>query len=699
MCGIVIQVQDGRVGSIRGDPEDPLSQGHICPKATALGDLQDDPDRLRRPMRRDGERWTEISWDQALDLAAQWLAGVQARHGRDSVAAYLGNPTVHNHGALIFVQPFLRSLGTKQRYSATSVDQLPQMLAALLMYGHQLLVPVPDIDRTRFMLILGANPVVSNGSLMSAPDAKRRLADIRKRGGRVIVLDPRRTETADIADEHHFVRPGTDALVLLALVHVLFAESLVNVGRVATFLDGVDDVKRAVAAFPPERVEGATGVPAETIRRIAREMAAAPSAVAYGRVGISTQPLGGLASWLVNVLNVLTGNLDKPGGAMFTRPAFDVVALTARLGQKGSFGRRRTRVRALPEFGGEFPAAALAEELDTPGKGQVRGLVTYAGNPVLSTPNGGRLERALASLECMVSIDPYLNETTRHAHIILPPTTPLERSHYDVAFHVLAVRNTTKHSPPVLPMPDDARHDWQILHALAGRLDALKKRGLKARLTHSALGRLGPDGVLDIGIRSGPHGALRRPIGGLTLAKLRKREHGIDLGALEPELPARLLTKDKRIDLAPAPFLDDIARAERLLSAAPDALVLIGRRQLRTNNSWMHNHARLTKGPSTCTLLMHPTDASKRGFRDGQRVEVSSTVGRVTVPLEVSDGIMPGVVSLPHGWGHTREGTRQRIANARPGASINDITEDARVDELTGNAAFSATPVQVTSAP
>lgn len=687
MCGLAIEVKAGRVAAIRGDEADPFSKGHLCPKATALADLQDDPDRLRAPMVREGARWREIGWDEALDRAAKGLARVQVEHGRDSVAAYLGNPTVHNHGALLFAPPFLRSLGTRQRYSATSVDQLPQMLAALLLYGHQLLVPVPDIDRTHHMLIFGANPAVSNGSLMTAPDARRRLAAIRARGGRVVLLDPRRTETAKMADEHHFLRPGTDALALLALVHVLFEEGRVDPGRLGPHLDGIEDVRRAVAAFPPERVAEATGLPADVLRRIAREFAAAPSAVAYGRVGISTQPFGGLASWLVNVLNVLTGNLDRAGGAMFTRPAFDVVALTARMGQNGSFGRRATRVRGLPEFGGEFPAAAMAEEMDTPGEGQVRALVTFAGNPVLSTPNGARLDRALASLDFMVSIDAYLNETTRHAHLILPPATALERSHYDLAFHLLAVRNTAKHGSPVLLAPASARHDWQILHELAGRLDRLKRRGLKARVAHAARGRLGPEGILAVGLRLGPQK--------VTLARLRKNDHGIDLGALEPCLPGRLRTPEKRIALAPEPFLRDLARVKRFIEAPPEPLVLIGRRQLRSNNSWMHNAPRLTKGEATCTLLMHPSDADRLKLVDGALVRLASRAGAVEVPIEVSDEIMPGVVSLPHGWGHGRPGTRLAVANARGGASINDVTEDSRVDELTGNAAFSATPVAV----
>jgi anaerobic selenocysteine-containing dehydrogenase len=695
MCGIAVEVDGGVVRSIRGDAEDVFSRGHICPKAVALKDLHEDADRLRRPMRRVGAQWREIGWDEALDEAATRLAAIQRAHGRSAVALYQGNPTVHNYGALLYSQLFARTLRTRSLFSATSVDQLPHMLASLLMLGHQLLLPVPDIDRTDHLLMLGANPLASNGSLMTAPGVERRLKDLRARGGRLVVVDPRRTETAAMADRHVPIRPGTDAFLLLAMVHTLFAEDRVRRSRVLDLCDGLEQVKAAAAGFPPEMAAARTGVPADTIRTLARELAEAPTAVAYGRVGVSTQEFGGLCCWLINVLNLLTGNFDRAGGAMFPLPAVDLIALADRLGQRGHFDRRRSRVRDLPEFGGELPAAVMAEEMETAGEGQVRALVTLCGNPVLSTPDGARLARAMDGLDFMVSIDLYLNETTRHAHLILPPPAPLERDHYDVVFHGLAVRNTAKYSPALFAPAGDARHDWQILLELSRRLDRAKgTASIPKRLAHAALRRLGPRGVLALLLRFGPHGRGLKPFGrGLTLARLEKAPHGVDLGPLQPCLPGRLCTRDKRIALAPERVLADVARLAA--AAVADGLQLIGRRDLRSNNSWMHNSERLVKGRDRCTLMMSPQDATARGLCDGQRVRVRSRVDEVDVPLEVTDAMTPGVVCLPHGWGHGRAGTRLAVANAHAGASLNDLTDPLAVDALSGVAAFNGVAVEV----
>ena len=695
MCGLAVDVDGGVVRAIRGDADDVFSHGHVCPKAVALKDVHEDGDRLRRPLRRRGDDWEEIGWDEAFDEAAQRLASLQRAHGRTAVALYQGNPTVHNYGAILYGQLFARTLRTRSLFSATSVDQLPHMLASLLMFGHQLLLPVPDIDRTDYLLVLGANPVASNGSLMTAPGVERRLKELRARGGRLVVVDPRRTETAAMADRHVPIRPGTDALLLLAMVHTLFAEDLVRRGGVLDLCDGLDSVRAAAEPYPPEAVEARTGVPADVIRTLARELASAPTAVVYGRVGVSTQEFGGLCCWLINVINLLTGNFDRAGGAMFPLPAVDVVGLAARIGQRGHFDRRRSRLRDLPEFGGELPVSVLAEEIETEGEGQIRALVTLCGNPVLSTPDGARLGRALGGLEYMVSIDFYLNETTRHSHLILPPTGPLERDHYDLIFHTLAVRNTAKYSPTLFDAGPDARHDWQILLELSERLARAKGRHtLRSRVTHAALRRLGPRGLLALLLRVGPHGRGLKPFGrGLTLGTLEAAPHGIDLGPLQPCLPARLGTPGRRIALAPERLLADLSRLEK--SRASDALQLIGRRDLRSNNSWMHNSERLVKGPQRCTLLMHPRDASARGLQDGQRVHVRSRVGEVEVPLEVTDAMTPGVVSLPHGWGHGRPGTRMMVANAHAGASLNDLTDPLAVDALSGVAAFSGVPVEV----
>jgi anaerobic selenocysteine-containing dehydrogenase len=698
ICGVEIRVENGRVVSIRGDAADPLSHGHICPKAVALQDLEADPDRLRHPLRRreDGG-WERVGWDEALDEIAARALRIQAEHGGDAVGVYLGNPNVHNSGTMLYLKPFLKALGSRSRFSATSLDQLPHHLAAMLMFGHQLLLPVPDVDRTDFLLVLGANPLASNGSMMTAPGMRDRLKALRRRGGKLVVVDPRRTETARAADRHLFIEPGTDALLLLALLEVLFAEDLARPGRLEGFTDGLATLREAAARFPPERVAVATGIAAQEIRTLARELAAAPAAACYGRLGLSVQEFGGLCQWLVNALNVVTGNLDRPGGSTFPRPAIDVLSFSG----PGRHDRWRSRVRGLPEFSSELPSSVLAEEIDTAGPGRIRGLVTVAGNPVLSTPNGARLERALPGLELMVAIDPYLNETSRHAHFVLPTTPPLEREHYDLIFHGLAVRNTARYSTPLFPADPGLRHDWQVLDGLARRLD----RGpLAARLRRRLRAALGPRRLLDLALRSGPYGAGFLPFaGGLTLRRLARELHGVDLGPHEPCLPERLRTPERRIGLAPALFLGDLERLERWLGAdevadaRPAELRLIGRRQVRSNNSWMHNVPRLMRGADRCTLLMHPDDAAARGLADGAMVEIASRTGRIRAPLAVSDEMKPGVVSLPHGWGHHRLGTRLATAEQSPGASLNDVTDEERVDALTGNAAFSGVPVTVSA--
>ena len=671
ICGLEITVENGAITDLRGDPLDPFSHGHICPKGSALIDLHADPDRLKSPLRRRGERWEPIAWEAAYDLVIERLTSVVAEHGDDAVALYLGNPNVHNSGTLLSAGGFLRALRTRNRFSATSVDQLPHPRASVEMFGHPLLVPIPDVDRTGYFLVMGANPLVSNGSIMTAPDIRGRIKAIRARGGRVVVLDPRRTETAAVADEHHFVRPGADALFLLAVIDAIFEAVAAGLGRLAAFTDGFDALRAAARSFPAERVAPRTGLSAETIRRIAREFASAESAVAYGRIGLSTQQFGGLCQWLVNALNAITGNLDEPGGMMWTRPAYDLLQNAER--GAAYAGRWRSRVRGLPEFDGEFPVATMADEMLMPGKGQVRALITVAGNPVLSTPNGTKLDAALAQLDFMVSVDPAINETTRHADVILPPAVGLEVEHYDVIFHHFAVRNTARYSDALFPIASEQRYDWQIFEALRERFTG--KAGKK------------PVEKLDDGLRAGPYHT--------TIGELRAHPHGIDFGPLEPCLPERLLTADGRIQLAPAAYLGDLARLDAEPAAPAAELVLIGRRQLRSNNSWMHNAPRLMRGPDRCTLMLSTADATARGIASGDRVEVRSRVGTVTVPAEVTDALMPGVVSLPHGFGHVRTGAVQSVAAAKPGASFNDLADERRLDDLTGNAALSGTPVEV----
>ena len=695
-CGIVVDVDEGRVLSIRGDADDPFSRGYICPKAAALADLHDDQDRLRRPMIRDGAGWREAPWDEALDRVAHQLARIRNAHGPDAIAVYQGNPTAHNLGLMTIGQLALRSLGTKNLYSSSSADQLPHMLAAHHMFGDGLLMPVPDLDRTDFFLCIGANPLVSNGSIMTAPNMRKRLHDIRARGGRVVVVDPRRSETASVADQHLFIRPGTDALLLLSMLHVIFAERLERPGRAASFTDGIDDLKNIVREFAPEETAAATGIAADEVRGLARAFAAARGA-AYGRIGICTQEFGATASWLLYALNFACGRLDEPGGMMFTTPAVDLERLAKLVGLATGFGRWRSRVRGLREYGGELPVATLAEEMETKGPGQVRALLVSAGNPVLSTPDGRRLDRVMPRLEFIAAIDPYLNETTRHAHVILPPTSPLQRSHYDVALNTYAVRNVAKFSAAVFERDPDQRHDWEICLELWTRLGRGPLHRVTGAMSRGVLRRIGPEGLLDVALRLGPHG-LRRGRHGLSLRTLRDAPHGVDLGALEPRLPKRLRTPGKRISIAPPLFLSDVPRLRARAAAVPSELVLIGRRHLHSNNSWCHNAGRLVKGKPRCVLLINRRDAERRRIADGDTVSIVSRTGRLEVPAEVSDEMMPGVVSLPHGWGHGREGVRLRVAGSVAGASVNDVTDGQAIDPLSGNAAFSGLPVQVARA-
>ncbi|EPG2630009.1 molybdopterin oxidoreductase family protein [Pseudomonas aeruginosa] len=687
ICGLAIETESDeggvpRIRSIKGDLQDSFSRGHVCPKAVALQDIQDDPDRLRQPLRRVGSEWQPIGWDEAFALVASRLGEIRERHGNDAVAVYQGNPSVHNYGLMTHSNYFLGLLKTRNRFSATSVDQLPHHLVSQQMYGHGLLIPIPDIDHTDFMLVLGGNPLASNGSIMTVPDVEKRLKALKARGGRLVVVDPRRSETAAIADRHLFIRPGQDAALLLGILNTLFEEHL---GRPTPLpVDGLERVREAVAVFDAESMSVRCGVPAESIRQLARDFAAAERAVCYGRMGVSTQAFGTLCQWLVQLINLVTGNLDRVGGALCTSPALDLVASTS----GGHFDRWRSRVSGLPEYGGELPVAALAEEILGEGEGQVRALVTVAGNPVLSTPNGRRLEQALDGLEFMLSIDLYINETTRYADLILPPTAPLEHDHYDTTFNVFAVRNVTRFNEAVLPRPEGALHDWEIFVGLARAFAA--RNGLELKPT------LEPQQMIDLGLRAGAYGD--RSEHRLSLATLRQHPHGIDLGPLRPNLAPRLKTAGQRIQAAPPLFVDDLQRFAAQPLPASDQLLLIGRRHVRSNNSWMHNYHRLVKGKPRHQLLMHPRDLEGRGLVDGQRVRVRSRVGSVEVEVAASSEMMPGVVSLPHGWGHARPGVQLAIARAQAGASANDLTDERHLDLLSGNAALNGLPVEVEAA-
>ena len=689
ICGLEIKVEGTQIISIRGDHADPFSRGHICPKAVALKDIHEDPDRLRHPIKRVGEDWQEISWDEAFDLAAEKLADIQLAHGNNAVGFYAGNPSVHNIGTLFNVPQLARVLKTRNAYSASSVDQLPQQLTSLLMFGHQFMIPIPDIDRTDYFLILGGNPVASNGSMMTVPDVTKRLAAIRERGGKVVVIDPRLTETAEIASEHHFIRPASDAALLMAMINTLRSENLFRISHPEQLRD-MDAALDAIAAITPEVAAARTGIKADTIRRIAREFATAPSAVCYGRIGTTLQAFGTLNQWLVQLLNIVTGNLDRVGGTLPTQP---LIPITGPGTKPGHYAQWHSRVSGLPESGGELPVAALAEEILTPGDGRIRGMVTICGNPVLSTPDGRKLDCALTSLDFMLAIDIYLNETTRHADLIMPPTSSLNHDHYDLIFNAFAVRNVARFNAGIWPRPADERYDWEIFAELCQRLAVKVKREYKplpptARLIESMLAR----------------GAA---LHGMTLAALNDAPHGIDLGPLRPSLYQRLETPDGKINCAPAPLLADIARFTASGTNGPEAapglvlhtisgpFTLIGRRHVRSNNSWMHNSHRLVKGKRRDQLMMHPDDVASIGARDGQTVEVRAAAGSVQIAVQATDTLMRGVVSLPHGWGHQRGGMRLGLAAQTPGVSYNDLSSGADIDTVSGNAALNGIPVSV----
>lgn len=697
LCGIVIATKGEQIVSIKGDADDPLSKGHICPKAMALKDIHEDPDRLRGPIARTADGWEPISWDDALDRTADGLKKIQREYGRDAVATYLGNPNVHNTGAMLMGRFFYRALGTRNKYSATSVDQLPHQIVAQHLYGHQLKLPVPDIDRSSHFLILGANPLASNGSMMTSPDFKRRLKRIQSEGGRVVVIDPRKTETAALADEHHFIRPGSDVLLLLAMINYLYAEELVQVGVASSYVPGLEEIQALVAPYSVDRVAAVTGISVEQITKIVRDFCAADRPVCYGRLGVSVQSFGLLCQYLIQLFNILTGRLDAEGGLMFTSPAVDLVSQTS----PGGFGKQKSRVRGLPSFAGEYPVSALAEEILTPADGDrpsIKGLVCVAGNPVLSTPNGGQLDRAFEELEFMVAIDCYRNESNSHADLILPPVGPLERMHYDLIFHMLAVRNTAKYSPPLFVQPQGTMQDWQIFLELAARLQP--ERGFKDKAIFALLRSKGPEIMLRYLLMSGPYGGISL-FSKISLSRLKKSPHGMDLGPLRPSLPATLVHRDKKVHLELDFYFSDLKRVEEHFFGTEhktQQMLLIGRRHIRSNNSWLHNSARLVKGKPRCTAEINTQDADRMGLQDGDRVRVSSRVGSVELESRVTDGIMPGVVSIPHGWGHGRKGTGQTIAALHSGVSVNDLTDEMDLDFLSGNAVLNGVPVAVDKA-
>jgi anaerobic selenocysteine-containing dehydrogenase len=709
MCGLRVEVREDRVTGIRGNPDDVFSAGHICPKGTTLGHLHDDPDRLRAPMIRtpDGGHRT-VGWDEAFAEVERLLRPVLDTDGAKALTVYVGNPVAHNLDLASYIGALVGmagAAGMPAYYSPGTVDQWPLNVVGTLLFGGMWNAPIPDLAHTDHLVVIGANPAASQGSMLSAPDVMGQLADIRRRGGAVVVVDPRRTPTAARATEWVPIRPGTDALLLFAILHTLAADGHV---RRPAHLDGkVDGLDEAVAyaePFAPERVAAATGIDAPAIRRLARDLAAADSPVLYSRIGACTQEFGTLATWLVFVINVALGAVDRRGGALFAKPAVwspMFMRPPDQTGERWEFGRYRSRVRGAPEVLGQFPLSCLAEEIDTPGEGRIRALITVAGNPVISAPGSRRLEAALPRLDAMISIDNWLNETTRHAHVILPGRSPLERPHADDLYWMYAAASCLKWSDPVFGSDPDRPDESEILLRLGGAalgvpfsevdvpaMDDMYTSGLVAAMcaqpgtpltgrdadeAFAALTGRGPERLVDMGIRLGPWGdQLGRRPGGLDLDAVRRAPDGLRLAELAGgRLDEAVTTPSGRIELVHPWITDDIPRLVDRMDRVPSEFVLTSRRHLRSNNSWLHNVPALMRGRDRCTLLIHPDDARKAELVDGDTAVIATAEGSLEVPVEVSDEMMPGVVSLPHGWGHGRPGTRLGVANAHPGVNSN----------------------------
>lgn len=699
-CGIEVYVEDGKVTAIKGDPLDPLSRGYICPKSAGLAQLYEDPDRLRHPVLRTANGWKEVSWDEALNAAAKGLHAVQRAHGVEASALYSGEPIFHHYSALLMLELF-RGVFRGKHFSSATTDEMPRRLSFHWMFGNANFMAIPDIDRTQYLLLLGGNPVVSHGGMMTTPDIKNRLMALRDRGGRLVVVDPRYTESAEMADAHHFIRPGTDALFIAAMLQSLFEEERVNLESLPPYIAGLDTVKEAVAPFTPETVAERVGISANLIRELARDFDDAPSAVAYGHIGNKLVPFAATTNWLLDVLNIVTGNLDRPGGMMFPQQPFDAASLDA----SPDPGRWKSRISGTPEFMGQLPTATLTAEITTPGPGQVRALITVAGNPVLSAPGGRQMSEALDGLDFMVSLDYYVNETSRHAHVILPPVSPLERDHYELTYHLMAVRNVARWSPAVFPSTGTSQTDGETLVDLAWRLQ--RRRGMAGWLMSlplRALRRFGPERtarlIVAAAIRFGARGKGLLPWGkGLTLRAIQDSVHGVDLGPLEPALPQRLpKRRDRstpRVETATPELIADLKRLHRSLEDETPGLVLIGRRELRSINSWAHNLPKLIAGKSRCVLLLHPEDAAPHALDTGDRVVLKTSVGAIEVPVEITQSIMQGVVCLPHGYGHHRDGARLNVAREHAGVSFNDLTDPSEIDPISGNAVLNAIPVQL----
>ncbi|GAA4277939.1 molybdopterin oxidoreductase family protein [Aquimarina mytili] len=695
MCGLAIEVQNNEVIGIKGHQEDIYSHGHICPKGIALKDLHNDPNRLKQPIKKTASGWQTISWDEAFSIAEKEFKSIRKKYGNDAIGTYTGNPTVHNTGTAITLYDTINALNTKNRFASHSLDSVPVFLVNQMMFGHAMMAPIPDIDNLDYLLIIGANPMASNGSFMSTPNIREKIKSIQQKGGKVVVIDPRKTETATKASEHYFIHPEKDVLLLLAIINELVLQDGVPTSKALLLSDHFEELKTMVQPYTKEMVAPITGMTVEQITHIVDDLIKHSHSVVYGRLGVNTQSYGTLCQWLITCINVLLGQLDEKGGLLFTLPAIDYVTLMA---HESKMFRYSSRVKSYKEIVGEFPTATLADEILTEGKNQIRGFISIAGNPARSAPNSQLVEKALASLDFMLAIDMYINETTQHADLIMPPAVGLETMHYSFVLHMIATRNTTKFSPAPLSISKEQRYDWQIMGELQRRLFT---GNILQRIKSNIMSRIHPKTKLDLALKTGPYGVwggrfLRKD--GVSLKRLKKHPEGIELAPLRPVLPKRLFTKNKRIELMPEIFVEEMKKVEQLLtpqSAEQYPLKLIGRRHLRSNNSWMHNLPVLEGGSRRCTMMIHPNDAASHSIEPEEMVEVYSEFGAISIEAEVTTNIIPGTISIPHGWGHYGDGVQMETAKRNAGANINQLMDHNRLDSLSYNMAFNGHPVAI----
>ena len=731
-CGLVMEVDRDaqKIVSIKGDPDDHRSRGYVCAKSQAFNYIYEDQERLRHPVRKTDNGWEQISWSEALDTIATKFTEIRDTYGKDALSIYVGNPLGHDFAAGIYLQSLMASVSTERFFSAGTVDQHPQQMVCWGLIGHEWLFPVPDLARTDLFICMGANPVVSQGSILGTPDMESAMRDVQARGGRCIVIDPRRTETAEVADQHLFIQPGTDAYFLMAFANELFVREAVDLAHLADHIDNVSALRDAVSAYTPDNTAALTGVAASDLRTLVDDYLAADSAALYGRIGLCTQEFGLAAHWMLMVISLISGNFDTEGGMMLaTAPTGD--SGPGSPGEVKPYGRWHSRVRGVPETCGELPSSLMAEEITAPGH-EVHGLLTICGNPVLSVPRGDKIREALASLDFMVALDIYINETTSQADIILPSTVHPEHSNIDVTFQNFTTRNYVSYSPRTFEPEPELKDLGEIILEISARMsgltrdemdgfifqgmvDTVLKRAESAgvalsaeQVTDAVTGETSPERFADLLIRSGPYGDwFGQRDDGISLERVKAHpQASMDLGALQRRLPTMLRTPNQRIDLIHEVFANDLQRLregfERRVNASSENtasdMLLIGRRHIRDMNSWLHNLKPYVRGKNRCTARLHPSDATQLGLEEGGFARVTSNVGEAIVPIEITDEMMPGVISIPHGFGHIYADSAQtNAASILPGVSCNNLIDES-LDEASSTCVVNGVPVSVAPA-